>query len=164
MTWEELITKTSIGSIFDLKTKYKDFKAKNIGLDFYGFDAVLPMKEISNNYDLSFSLFNTLKKGEIISLVLINIDETNRKLTFSTKVFRNALDDILSFTKCKYLVENNRNTHLRIDSKFLKQNRNILDRLRGDLSSNELTFLYELIQNAVDHPNRNFNNNVSINF
>lgn len=164
MTWEELITKISIGSIFDLKTKYKDFKAKNIGLDFYGFDAVLPLKEISNNYDLSFSLFNTLKKGEIISLVLINIDETNRKLTFSTKVFRNALDDILSFTKCKYLVENNRNTHLRIDSKFLKQNRNILDRLRGDLSSNELTFLYELIQNAVDHPNRNFNNNVSINF
>lgn len=164
MTWEELITNISIGSIFDLKTKYKDFKAKNIGLDFYGFDAVLPLKEISNNYDLSFSLFNTLKKGEIISLVLINIDETNRKLTFSTKVFRNALDDILSFTKCKYLVENNRNTHLRIDSKFLKQNRNILDRLRGDLSSNELTFLYELIQNAVDHPNRNFNNNVSINF
>jgi len=164
MTWEELITNISIGSIFDLKTKYKDFKAKNIGLDFYGFDAVLPLKEISNNLDLSFSLFNTLKKGEFISLVLIDIDETNRKLTFSTKVFRNALDDILSFTKCKYLVENNRNTHLRIDSKFLKQNRNILDRLRGDLSSNELTFLYELIQNAVDHPNRNFNNNVSINF
>ena len=164
MTWEELIINISIGSIFDLKTKYKDFKAKNVGLDFYGFDAVLPLKEISNNYDLSFSLFNTLKKGEIISLVLIDIDETNRKLTFSTKVFRNALDDILSFTKCKYLVENNRNTHLRIDSKFLKQNRNILDRLRGDLSSNELTFLYELIQNAVDHPNRNFNNNVSINF
>lgn len=164
MTWEELITNISIGSIFDLKTKYKDLKAKNIGLDFYGFDAVLPLKEISNNYDLSFSLFNTLEKGEVISLVLIDINETNRKLTFSTKVFRNALDDILSFTKCKYLVDNNRNTHLRIDSKFLKQNRNILDRLRGDLSSNELTFLYELIQNAVDHPNRNFNNNVSINF
>lgn len=32
------------------------------------------------------------------------------------------------------------------------------------MSSNELTFLYELVQNAVDHPNRNFNNNVSINF
>ena len=149
MTWEELITNISIGSIFDLKTKYKDLKAKNIGLDFYGFDAVLPLKEISNNYDLSFSLFNTLEKGEVISLVLIDINETNRKLTFSTKVFRNALDDILSFTKCKYLVDNNRNTHLRIDSKFLKQNRNILDRLRGDLSSNELTFLYELIQNAA---------------
>jgi hypothetical protein len=27
-----------------------------------------------------------------------------------------------------------------------------------------LPFLYELVQNAVDHPNRNFNNNVSINF
>jgi hypothetical protein len=164
MTWTELLTNISIGSIYDLKTKYKDFKAKNIGLDFYGFDAVLPLKEISNNYDLSFALFNTLKKGDIISLVLIDIDDTNRKLTFSTKVFRNALDDILSYTKCKYIVDNNRNTHLKIDGKFLKQNRNILDRLRGDLSSNELTFLYELIQNAVDHPNRNFNNNVSVNF
>jgi hypothetical protein len=164
MTWEELITKISIGSIYDLKTKHKDYKAKNIVLDFYGFDAFLPLKEISNNYDLSFSLFNTLIKGEFISLVLIDIDYTNRILTFSTKVFRNALDDILSFTKCKNIVDNNRNKHLRIDTKFLKQNRNILDRLRGDLSSNELTFLYELIQNAVDHSNKNFNNNVVVNF
>jgi hypothetical protein len=164
MTWEELLKNISIGSIVDLKTMYKDFKAKQLVLDFYGFDAVLPVKEISNNPELSFALFNTLKKGEIISLVLIDIDNTNQKLTFSTKVFRNALDDILSFTKCRTIVDNNRNTHLRIDSKFLKQNRNILDRLRGDLSSNELTFLYELIQNAVDHPNRNFNNNVNVNF
>ncbi len=164
MTWEELKANISTGLIFDLKTKYKDFKAKNIGLDFYGFDAILPIKEISNNYELSYALFNTIKKGEIISLVLIDIDDVNHRLIFSTKVFRNALDDILSFTKCRYLVDNNRNTHLRIDSKFLKQNRNILDRLRGDLSSNELTFLYELIQNAVDHPNRNFNNNVSVTF
>jgi len=164
MTWEELIANISTGSIFDLKTKYKDFKAKNIGLDFYGFDAILPIKEISNNYELSYALFNSIKKGEIISLVLIDIDDVNHRLIFSTKVFRNALDDILSFTKCRNIVDNNRNTHLRIDSKFLKQNRNILDRLRGDLSSNELTFLYELIQNAVDHPNRNFNNNVSVNF
>jgi ribosomal protein S1 len=81
MTWEELITKISIHSIYERKTKYKDFKTKNIGLDFYGFDAVLPLKEISNNLSLSFSLFNTLKKGEIISLVLIDIDEANRKLT-----------------------------------------------------------------------------------
>lgn len=164
MTWEELISNISIGSIFDLKTKYKDFKTKNIGLDFYGFDAVLPLKEIANEFELRFALFNSIKKGELITLVLIEIDEEHRKLTFSTKVFRNALDDVLPFHRCRTIVENNRNTHLRIDSKFLKQNRNILDRLRGDLSSNELTFLYELIQNAVDHSNRNFNNNVSITF
>lgn len=164
MTWEELITNISIGSIFDLKTKYKDFKAKNIGLDFYGFDAVLPLKEISNNYDLSFSLFNTLKKGEIISLVLIDIDETKRNLTFSTKVFRNALDDVLPFTHCVNLINGNFRRRRNLPNNFLLEQRKILDRLRGDLSSNELTFLYELIQNAVDHPNRNFNNNVSINF
>ena len=164
MTWEELISNIATGSIFDLKAKYKDHKSKIIGLDFYGFDAVLPLKEIANEFELRFALFNSIKKDEIISLVLVEIDEVNRKLIFSTRVFRNALDDVLSFTKCKSIVENNRNTHLRIDSKFLKQNRNILDRLRGDLSSNELTFLYELVQNAVDHPNRNFNNTVSISF
>lgn len=164
MTWEELISNIATGSIFDLKAKYKDYKSKIIGLDFYGFDAVLPLKEIANEFELRFALFNSIKKEEIITLVLVEIDEVNRKLIFSTRVFRNALDDVLSFTKCKSIVENNRNTHLRIDSKFLKQNRNILDRLRGDLSSNELTFLYELVQNAVDHPNRNFNNNVSISF
>ncbi len=164
MTWEELISNIATGSIFDLKAKYKDHKSKIIGLDFYGFDAVLPLKEIANEFELRFALFNSIKKDEIISLVLVEIDEVNRKLIFSTRVFRNALDDVLSFTKCKSIVENNRNTHLRIDSKFLKQNRNILDRLRGDLSSNELTFLYELVQNAVDHPNRNFNNAVSISF
>jgi hypothetical protein len=43
MTWEELISNILIGSIFELKTKYKDFKAKNIGLDFYGFNTVLPL-------------------------------------------------------------------------------------------------------------------------
>lgn len=164
MTWEELITNISIGSIFDLKTKYKDFKAKNIDLDFYGFDAVLPLKEISNNYDLSFSLFNTLKKGEIISLVLIDIDDKNQRLTFSTKVFRNALDDVLPFTHCVNLINGNYRRRRNLPNNFLLEQRKILDRLRGDLSSNELTFLYELIQNAVDHPNRNFNNNVSINF
>ena len=164
MTWEELIPKIATGSIFDLKAKYKDHKSKIIGLEFYGFDAVLPLKEIANEFELRFALFNSIKKDELITLVLVEIDEVNRKLIFSTRVFRNALDDVLSFTKCKSIVENNRNTHLRIDSKFLKQNRNILDRLRGDLSSNELTFLYELVQNAVDHPNRNFNNNVSISF
>jgi hypothetical protein len=164
MTWEELISNIATGSIFDLKIKSKDYKSKIIGFDFYGFDAVLPLKEIANEFELKFALFNSIKKDEIITLVLVEIDEVNRKFIFSTRVFRNALDDVLSFTKCKSIVENNRNTHLRIDSKFLKQNRNILDRLRGDLSSNELTFLYELIQNAVDHPNRNFNNNVSISF
>lgn len=164
MTWTELLTNISIGSIFDLKTKYKDFKAKNIGLDFYGFDAILPLKEISNNYDLSFALFNTIKKGEIITLVLIDIDDTNQKLTFSTKVFRNALDDVLPFTHCANLINGNFRRRRNLPNNFLLEQRKILDRLRGDLSSNELTFLYELVQNAVDHPNRNFNNNVSINF
>ena len=87
MTWEELITKISIGSIFDLKTKYKDFKAKNIGLDFYGFDAVLPLKEIANEYELRFALFNSIKKDELLLVsgslytageVYAHLQKTNR--------------------------------------------------------------------------------------
>jgi mRNA-degrading endonuclease YafQ of YafQ-DinJ toxin-antitoxin module len=164
MSWQELITSISIGSIFDLKTKYKDFRAKIIALDFYGFDAVLPLKEISNNYELSLSLFNTINEGEIISSVLINIDDKNQRLTFSTKVFRNALDNVLPFTHCVNLINSNFRRRRNLPNNFLLEQRKILDRLRGDLSSNELTFLYELIQNAVDHPNRNFKNQVNINF
>lgn len=164
MNWEELIFNISTGSIFEVKAKDKDYKSKNIRLDFYGFDAVLPLKEISNNYELAFSLFNIVKKGEIITLVLINIDESNRKLTFSTKIFRNALDDILPFWHCSQIVNENFRKRRYLPENFLLEQRNTLERLRGDLSSNELTFLYELIQNAVDHPNRNFNNDVSITF
>lgn len=164
MTWEELITKISIGSIFNLKTKYKDFKAKNIGLDFYGFDAVLPLKEIANEYELRFALFNSIKKDEFLTLVLVEIDEEKRKLVFSTRAFRNALDDVLPFRHCENLINGNFKRRRSLPNNFLLEQRNTLDRLRGDLSSNELTFLYELIQNAVDHPNRNFNNNVTVNF
>ena len=164
MTWTELCTNISIGSIFSLKTKYKDFKAKSIGLDFYGFDAILPLKEISNNHSLSFALFNTIKKDEILSLVLIDVDDKSQKLTFSSKAFRNALDDVLPFTHCVNLINGNYRRRSNLPNNFLLEQRNTLNRLRGDLSSSELTFLYELVQNAVDHPNRNFNNNVSVTF
>ena len=58
MTWKELLSNIATGSIFYLKIKYKDHKSKIIGLDFYGFDAVLPLKEIANEFELRFALFN----------------------------------------------------------------------------------------------------------
>ncbi len=164
MNWEELLSKVSIKSILELPVNSKDNQTKNIYFDFYGFEAILPLDEIANEYGLKHTLFHTIKIGELINLVLINIDTVNQRFTFSTRVFRTALNDILSFTKCKLIVEKNREDHLGIPSKFIIQHRNQLDRLRGDLSSNELTFLYELIQNAVDHSNRNFDFNVNITF
>jgi hypothetical protein len=47
---------------------------------------------------------------------------------------------------------------------ILEENRNQLDRIQGDLAKVDLTFLYELLQNAIDHPNPNFNNLLSIKF
>ena len=56
-------------------------------------------------------------------VAVIDFDNEKNRILLSTKIFRNALDDVLSFTKCKYLVENNRNTHLKIEhvhASFLK--------------------------------------------
>ena len=164
MNWEELLSKVSKESILELPVKLKDNQTKTVYFDFYGFEAILPLDEIAQEYSFKLALFNAIKVGELINLVLIDIDEIQRKFIFSTRVFRTSLTDILSFSKCKSIVEKNRESHLEIGSKFIKQNRNILDRLRGDLSSNELTFLYELIQNAVDHSNSNFNYKVNITF
>ncbi len=164
MNWEELLSKVSKESILELPVKLKDDRTKTVYFDFYGFEAILPLDEIAQEYSFKLALFNAIQVGELINLVLIDIDEVQRKFIFSTRVFRTSLKDILSFSKCKAIVEKNRESHLEIGSKFIKQNRNILDRLRGDLSSNELTFLYELIQNAVDHSNPNFNYKVNITF
>ena len=163
MTWEELKTTFEVGSIISCIVKYKNTQFEEIVIDFYGFDGILKLEDVSINIPLAKELFNTIKKGDSFNAVLAEFDNDKKRVVLNTKVFRTNLDNILSFTRCKKLIEINRHTHLGIDNKFLKSHRNILDRLRGDLSSNELTFLYELIQNAVDHPNKNFNN-VSINF
>jgi len=163
MTWEEIKKKIEITSIISCTVKYKNTQFEEIIIDCYGFDGILKLDDISINISLAKELFRIIRKDDSFDAVVVGFDNDKRKVLLNTKVFRTNLDNILSFTKCRNLIENNRQTHLSIDNKFLKSHRNILDRLRGDLSSNELTFLYELIQNAVDHPNKNFNN-VSINF
>lgn len=163
MTWEEFKTTFEVGSIIPCIVKYKNNQFEEIVIDFYGFDGILKLEDISINIPLAKELFSVIKKGASFNAVLVGFANVEQRVILSTKVFRTNLDNILSFTRCRNLIEKNSQTHLGIDNKFLKSHRNILDRLRGDLSSNELTFLYELIQNAVDHPNNNFNN-VSINF
>jgi hypothetical protein len=163
MTWENLKSKLEVGSILHCTVKYKNNQFEEIVIDCFGFDAILKLEDISINLPLAKELFRAIKKDDSFNAVVVEFNDFKQKVILNTKVFRTNLNDILSFYTCKNLIENNRKTHLDIDIKFLRSHRNILDRLRGDLSSNELTFLYELIQNAVDHPNKNFNN-VSINF
>ncbi len=163
MTWEELKKTLALGSILPCTVKYKNTQFEEIVIDCYGFDGILKLEDISINIPLAKELFRIIKKDDSFDAVVVDVDNVKQRVILNTKVFRTNLNDILSFTKCRNLIENNRQTHLGIDNKFLKSHRNILERLRGDLSSNELTFLYELIQNAVDHPNKNFNN-VSVTF
>ncbi len=163
MTWEALKKTLDVGSILPCTVKYKNTQFEEIVIDCYGFDGILKLEDISINIPLAKELFRIIKKDDSFDAVVVDVDNDKQRVILNTKVFRTNLNDILSFTKCRNLIENNRQTHLGIDNKFLKSHRNILDRLRGDLSSNELTFLYELIQNAVDHPNKNFNN-VSVTF
>ena len=163
MTWEELKKTIELGSILPCRVKYKNTQFEEIIVDCYGFDGILKIEDISINLPLGKELFRAIRKDDSFNAVVVGFDDLKQKVILNTKVFRTNLEDILPFYTCKNLIEKNRQTHLGIDIKFLKSHRNILDRLRGDLSSNELTFLYELIQNAVDHPNKNFNN-VSITF
>lgn len=163
MTWEELKNTLELGSILPCCVKYKNSQFEEIVVDCNGFDGILRIEDISINLPLGKELFRAIRKDDSFNAVVVGFDDLKQKVIINTKVFRTNLEDILPFYTCKNLIEKNRQTHLGIDIKFLKSHRNILDRLRGDLSSNELTFLYELIQNAVDHPNKNFNN-VSITF
>lgn len=163
MTWENLKSTLELGSILPCTVKYKNTQFEEIVIDCFGFDAILKLEDISINLPLARELFRAIKKDDSFNAVVVDFNDFKQNVILNTKVFRTNLNDILSFYTCKNLIEKNRQTHLDIDIKFLRSHRNILDRLRGDLSSNELTFLYELIQNAVDHPNKNFNN-VSINF
>jgi len=163
MTWQEIKSKYEIGSIYNLEVVNIIIQDQQVLFNIEGFDCVLHVSNIANERELSQKLFSVLKKGDIVSVAIINFNDEKQNINLSTKVFRTYLDDVLSFTKSKKIIENELNEHLGLPERYLSMHRNMLDRLRGDLSSNELTFLYELIQNAVDHPNKNFKN-VSITF
>ncbi|WP_264521149.1 sacsin N-terminal ATP-binding-like domain-containing protein [Flavobacterium sp. N1994] len=163
MTWQEIKSKYKTSEIYNLQIVKILHGPQLVLFKIEGYDCRLHVSNIANEPELSNKLFSVINVGDIISVVIIGYNDERQNINLSTNVFRTHLDNILSFTKSKKIIEGNLKTHLSLPSKFLKQNRNILDRLRGDLSSNELTFLYELIQNAVDHPNKNFNN-VSVTF
>lgn len=163
MTWQEIKLKYKIGEIYNLKVVKILSIQQLILFDIEGFDCTLEVYNIANEPEFSKKLFSAIKIGDTISAAIVDFNDEKENINLSTKVFRTYLDDVLSFTRSKKIIENERTEHLNIGERYLKMHRNMLDRLRGDLSSNELTFLYELIQNAVDHPNKNFNN-VSITF
>lgn len=163
MTWQEIKSKYELGSIYNLEVENILTEAQLILFKIEGYDCRLHVSNIANERELSQKLFSVIKKGDILSVAITDYNDEKQNFNLSTKVFRTYLDDVLSFTRSKKIIENELKEHLGLPERYLSMHRNMLDRLRGDLSSNELTFLYELIQNAVDHPNKNFKN-VSVTF
>ena len=132
--------------------------------DIDGQSASLHISQLSNNTTLNQRMFELFEVGQEVRVVVLGFNEEDRCYELSTKEFRNSLDDTLSFTKCRNIISREFNEYADLSPRHIQQYRAILDRLRGDLSSTGLTFLYELLQNAVDHPNSNFNNEVSVHF
>lgn len=152
------------GNIYILPLTKKIQEHNLLIFDIDGHSARLHISELSNNRTLSQRMFELFEVGQEVYVIVIGFDTEKRYWELSTKVFRNSLDDILPFNQCRQIIHARFNQRNNQDPEFLIENRRVLDRLRGDLSSTGLTFLYELLQNAVDHPNKNFNNEVSVHF
>lgn len=132
--------------------------------DIGGQSARLHISELSNNPTLNQRMFELFEVEQEVYVVVLGFNEEKRYFELSTKEFRNSLNDTLSFNQCNNIISRELNEYADLSPRHIQQYRAILDRLRGDLSSTGLTFLYELLQNAVDHPNSNFNNEVSVHF
>lgn len=152
------------GNIYILPLAKKIQEHNLLIFDIGGQSARLHISELSNNNTLSQRMFELFEVGQEVYVIVKGYNNDKNYFELSTKEFRNSLDDTLSFNRCKQIISRELKEYADLSPRHIQQYRAILDRLRGDLSSTGLTFLYELLQNAVDHPNTNFNNEVSVHF
>jgi hypothetical protein len=152
------------GNIYILPLARKITEHKLLIFDIGGQSARLHISQLSNNPTLNQRMFELFEVGQEVCVIVLGFNKEKTYFELSTKAFRNSLDDTLSFTKCKKIISRELQEYDDLSPRHIQQYRAILNRLRGDLSSTGLTFLYELLQNAVDHPNSNFNNEVSVHF
>lgn len=154
-----------VGNIYKLRLSHKIEEHGLLVFDLgTNTTARLHISNLSNNQTLSKKMFDLFEIDHEVTVLVTDFNEEKKYFELSTKAFRNSLDDVLSYTRCKRLIEEQFQKRSSQDTMFLLENRRILDRLRGDLASTGLTFLYELLQNAIDHPNNNFNKELSIHF
>ena len=164
MGFNEISSLYEVGSIVELKVEKKLLDPQLVIFNLDGVSARLDISEISNSPVLSRKLFDAIRDGEIITSVIIDFNQERKNVELSLKPFRNKLEGSLSFTKCRKIIKARKDMRINLPGDILEENRNQLDRIQGDLAKVDLTFLYELIQNAIDHPNSNFNNLLSIKF
>jgi hypothetical protein len=164
MKFKEITLLYERGSVVELKVQKKLVGPQLIIFDLDGVSARLHISNVSNSPVLQEKLFNIIREGELITSVVIDFNEDKEYVELSLKPFRNQLEGNLSFTKCRKVIDERKKMRIELPEDILEENRNQLDRIQGDLAKVDLTFLYELIQNAIDHPNPNFNNLLSIKF
>jgi len=152
------------GNIYILPLAKKIQEHNLLIFDIDGQSGRLHISELSNDRTLSLRMFELFEVGQEVYVIIKGYNKDKNYFELSTKEFRNSLDDTLSFNRCRQIIRRELKEYADLSSRHIQQYRAILDRLRGDLSSTGLTFLYELLQNAVDHPNTNFNNEVSVHF
>ena len=152
------------GDIYVLPLAKKITEHNLLIFDIGGQSARLHISQLSNNPTLNQRMFELFEVGQEVYVVVLGYNHEKKYYELSTRTFRNSLDDTLPYNLCCQIIINRYNQRNNQDPEFLTENRKVLDRLRGDLSSTGLTFLYELLQNAVDHPNSNFRNEVSVHF
>src|SRR5690554_1571190 len=164
MGFNEILSIYEVGSIVELKVQKILVESQLVIFDLDGVSARLHISNLSNNPDLSGKLFNVIREDETITSVIIEFNLEKKYVELSLKPFRNKLEGTLSFTKCRKVIEKRKERRINQDDDFIEENRNQLDRIQGDLAKVDLTFLYELIQNAIDHPNPQFENKLFIKF
>ena len=164
MGFNEISTKYQVGHIVELKVQKLLTEVQLIVFELEGISAHLHVSNLNNSPDLSRKLFNVIRPGETITSVIIGFNQEKQYIELSLKPFRSLLEGSIGFMRCKEIIEKNRSEITSQLPRFLEQDRNILNRIQGDLATVDLTFLYELIQNAIDHPNKEFFNKVNIKF
>ena len=152
------------GNIYNLPLAKKITEHNFLIFDIDGQSARLHISQLSNNQTLNKRMFELFEVGQEVCVIVLGFNKEKTYFELSTKAFRNSLDDTLSLNECENIISRELQEYADLSPRHIQQYRAILNRLRGDLSSTGLTFLYELLQNAVDHPNSNFNNEVSVHF
>jgi hypothetical protein len=164
MKFSEVSAFYEVGHVVELKVEKILTGSSLVIFDLEGVSARLHKSKLSNNRELSEKLFNVLRKGEHITSVIIGFNTEKQCVELSLIPFRDHLEGSLGFMRCKKVVEERCKMRVNLPPDILEENRNQLDRIQGDLARVDLTFLYELIQNAIDHPNSGFYNQLHIKF
>lgn len=137
----------SKGDLIDLQVILIDDNAGVINLENDSVKAQLRIDELK---EISENLLNSIAAGQWIEVIIgENVVESN---IFSCKINFSKNLQLEPKEFCDNLILKIHDENKCLIPRKLKGERKQLDRLIGELSKEDLTFLFELIQNAIDHP------------